>query len=178
MERGRKHTAQFKEKVALEAVKGHKTSGQLSSEFQVHPTVINRWKKQLLDSLPEVFQQGKKSPRTAEEALTGSLYQEIGRLKMELDWLKKKLPFSIEGRRGMVKVNQPHFSIVRQCRLVGLSRSSYYHRPAVETEENLRYMRLIDEQYMLTPFFGSRQMTRWLNIMPLRGNWWHHWGLR
>ena len=90
MERGRKHTAQFKEKVALEAVKGHKTSGQLSSEFQVHPTVINRWKKQLLDSLPEVFQQGKKSPRTAEEALTGSLYQEIGRLKMELDWLKKK----------------------------------------------------------------------------------------
>lgn len=63
----------------------------------------------------------------------------------------------------MVKVNQPNFSIVRQCRLVGLSRSSYYHRPAVETEENLRYMRLIDEQYMLTPFFGSRQMTRWLN---------------
>nr|VFK43816.1 MAG: hypothetical protein BECKSD772F_GA0070984_11579 [Candidatus Kentron sp. SD]VFK48993.1 MAG: hypothetical protein BECKSD772E_GA0070983_11539 [Candidatus Kentron sp. SD]VFK80736.1 MAG: hypothetical protein BECKSD772D_GA0070982_11492 [Candidatus Kentron sp. SD] len=58
MARGRKHTAQFKAKVALEAVKGQKTSGQLSSEFQVHPTVINRWKKQLLDSLPEVFQQG------------------------------------------------------------------------------------------------------------------------
>ena len=63
----------------------------------------------------------------------------------------------------MLSQKCPDFSIVSQCRLVGLSRSSYYYRPAVETEENLRYMRLIDEQYMLTPFFGSRQMSCWLN---------------
>nr|VFK00884.1 MAG: transposase [Candidatus Kentron sp. LFY] len=91
MAKGRnQHSAQLKAKVALEAVKGQKTTSQLSSEYQIHPTVINRWKKQLLESLPEVFQQGKKSPQTAEETLIGALYQEIGRLKMELDWLKKK----------------------------------------------------------------------------------------
>lgn len=63
----------------------------------------------------------------------------------------------------LIDRNHPDLSVSRQCELVGLSRSSYYHTPmALESQANLRYMRLIDEQYLRTPFFGNRQMTRWL----------------
>lgn len=63
----------------------------------------------------------------------------------------------------LIEPGHPQLSITRQCALIGLAPSSYYHSPcAEESEENLRYMRLIDEQYLVTPFFGSRQMTRWL----------------
>ena len=62
-------------------------------------------------------------------------------------------------------INPGHvdISITRQCQLLGVSRSSYYYRPNGKSEENLRYMRLIDEQYLRPPFFGYRQITRWLN---------------
>lgn len=102
-----RHTAQFKAKVALEAVKGQRTTSELSSEYQVHPTVINRWKKQLLESLPGLFQQGKKSPPTPEETLTGPLYQEIGRLKMELDWLKKSCLSRLKGDGTCLNPSRP-----------------------------------------------------------------------
>ena len=63
----------------------------------------------------------------------------------------------------LIEPHHPQLSIVRQCELIGLNRSSYYHSPcAVESEENLSYIRLIDEQYLRTPFYGSRQMTRYL----------------
>lgn len=62
-----------------------------------------------------------------------------------------------------IEAQHPDLSTARQCALVSLSRSSYYHTPCgVECAQNLRYMRLIDEQYLRTPFFGSRQMTRWM----------------
>lgn len=63
---------------------------ELSSEYGIHPTVINRWKKQALESLPQIMS-GKAAPGQREhEELVGRLYQEIGQLKVELDWLKKK----------------------------------------------------------------------------------------
>ena len=62
----------------------------------------------------------------------------------------------------LINQHHPDISITRQCQLLGVSRSSYYYRPAGETDENLQYMRQIDEQYLKTPFFGYRQMTRWL----------------
>lgn len=61
-----------------------------------------------------------------------------------------------------VEPRHPRISISRQCELLDISRSGYYYPPCGETPENLKYMRLIDEQYLRTPFFGSRQMTTWL----------------
>ena len=87
----RKHSDEFKAKVALEAVKGVRTLSELSSAFGVHPTVIAHWKRQLVESAARVFSGGDGSAGKREEELTGPLYQEIGRLKMEVDWLKKKL---------------------------------------------------------------------------------------
>lgn len=85
------HSKAFKTKVALEAVKGTMTSGELASQFGVHPSLIAKWKKTLLDGASELFATGKSARDSGDhDALTAPLYQEIGRLKMEVDFLKKK----------------------------------------------------------------------------------------
>jgi putative transposase len=69
------------------------------------------------------------------------------------------LPAAADLKRPLIEPSYPHLSIRRQCELLGLNRSSYYLPPATESEENLRLMRLIDEQFLKTPFYGSRRMT-------------------
>ncbi len=86
----RNHSAAFKAKVALEAVKGDKTIAELASQYEVHPTQIIQWKKQLLESLPDLFNNSPQKDRQKQDELTEHLYQQIGQLKVELDWLKKK----------------------------------------------------------------------------------------
>ncbi len=81
---------EFKAKVALEAVRGRLTINEISRQFGVHPNQISKWKKQFLESLPQIFDNPKKSQAAGDEELTNQLYQQIGRLKVELDWLKKK----------------------------------------------------------------------------------------
>jgi transposase-like protein len=94
MARTRKvHSSAFKAKVALAAVKELQTVSQLASAHRVHPTQIHQWKKQLLEGAEGVFSNGpgvKRSGKDAEECSTAELYEQIGRLKMELEWLKKK----------------------------------------------------------------------------------------
>lgn len=87
----RTFTDKFKAKVALEAVKGMKTLAELATEYQVHPNQISDWKKQLLSHAPEIFASGKKTQAKTQEELTAPLYEEIGRLKMDIKWLEKKL---------------------------------------------------------------------------------------
>jgi len=87
----RKHSEEFKAKVALEAVKGVRTLSELSGRFKVHSTVIAHWKRQLVERAPLVFGGGNATAVKSEEELTGPLYEKIGRLEVEVDWLKKKL---------------------------------------------------------------------------------------
>ncbi len=86
----RRFSAEFKVKVALEAIKGQKTVAELAGEYEVHANQITQWKKQLLESLPEVFGRRRERDAASQAELTDRLYQQIGRLKVELDWLKKK----------------------------------------------------------------------------------------
>jgi transposase len=90
----RKHSADFKAKVALEAIRERKTLIELSQEFEIHPTQIKRWKQLVLDSLPLAFDAEGKSvtatPDPAAAKMESELFEQIGRLKMENEWLKKK----------------------------------------------------------------------------------------
>lgn len=86
----KRYTAAFKSKVALEAIKGHKTISEIASEYEVLPNQVSQWKRQLRDGLEDIFTGPGKSNRS-EEKEKDRLYQEIGRLKVELDWIKKKL---------------------------------------------------------------------------------------
>ena len=87
----RKHyPADFKARVALEALKGHKTLNQVASEYGVHPNQVSTWKQQLKQGLPAIFSVAQTKAAHEEEALKDRLYQQIGQLQVELDWLKKK----------------------------------------------------------------------------------------
>ncbi len=83
------HSDSFKAKVALDAIRGVKTLAQLSSEHRVHQSQICAWKKRLLSNAAGLFSSG--SIGKSEEELTAPLYEQIGRLQMDLQWLKKKL---------------------------------------------------------------------------------------
>lgn len=87
----KRHSAELKAKVALEAIKGQKTVHEIASEYGVHPTQIAQWKKQALDELPDIFSHRRQKGAQEEAALQAALYQQIGQLKVELDWLKKKV---------------------------------------------------------------------------------------
>lgn len=87
----RKFTDKFKAKVALEAVRGVKTLSELASAYEVHPNQVSEWKKQLLAHAATLFSRGGKDASRNEEEVAAPLYEEIGRLKMDLKWLEKKL---------------------------------------------------------------------------------------
>ena len=84
------YSSDLKVRVALEAIKGHKTANEIAAEYGVHPTQIAQWKKQVLDGLPDLFSMRRSDQAKSEEALIASLYQQIGQLKVQVDWLEKK----------------------------------------------------------------------------------------
>lgn len=86
----RRFSADFKARVALEAIKGQKTVAELAGEHEVHANQVTQWKRQLLESLPEVFGRRRERDAAQQQELTDRLYQQIGQLKVELDWVKKK----------------------------------------------------------------------------------------
>jgi len=89
----KQYNADLKAKAALEAIKGQRTANEIASKFGIHPTVLAAWKRQAIEGLPEIFTKGR-SPATEDvEALKAGLYEEIGRLKVERDFLAKKVPF-------------------------------------------------------------------------------------
>jgi putative transposase len=86
----RRFSGTFKAKVALEAVKGDKSLAELAAKYEVHGNQISQWKKALLSGLPDLFSDKRRKKEKRAEDETAKLYEEIGRLKVERDWLKKK----------------------------------------------------------------------------------------
>jgi len=84
------YDGKYKAKVALEVIKSQKTISQIASEFDVHPNQATQWKKKVLEEIPNIFSRKRKREQKASEELQEELYRQIGKLKVELDWLKKK----------------------------------------------------------------------------------------
>jgi len=88
------HTLQTKVKVALEAIKGEKTTAEITSKYGIHSTQINNWKKQALEQIPNAFSKKRKKQKEDQQKLVDELYRQIGQLKVENDFLKKNIEYS------------------------------------------------------------------------------------
>lgn len=90
MKKRKQYSAAFKAKVALEVLKETQTVAQIAARYEVHPTMVNAWKRELLENLPGVFEDGRKNKQTSDPTqLTDQLYKQIGQLKVENDFLKQ-----------------------------------------------------------------------------------------
>jgi transposase-like protein len=87
----KQYSPKFKAKVAVEAIRGERTLTQLASQFHVHPMQVGLWRKTALEQLVELFVDGRKRKHSGADVEKDALYEQIGRLKVELDWLKKKV---------------------------------------------------------------------------------------
>ncbi|MEK6537378.1 MAG: IS3 family transposase [Actinomycetota bacterium] len=161
----RQHGADFKARVALAALKGDRTINEVAAHYEVHPAMVTTWKQEALAGLPGLFARRSRKDEAAAEVQQAGLYEQIGRLKVELDWLKKSSLLGLEERRVMIQIGHPEISVRRQCALLGLSRSGFYYEPVGPDAEDLALMRLLDEQYTRTPFYGVRKMRAWLETL-------------
>lgn len=90
MRQRKSYSADMKAKIAMEAIKGQRTVQEIGSHYSVHPSQVAQWKKHAVEHLAQVFQDGRSRDERADEELKAELYQQIGQLQVELDWLKKK----------------------------------------------------------------------------------------
>ncbi|MCA1617534.1 MAG: IS3 family transposase [Acidobacteria bacterium] len=165
------YSADFKAKVAIAAIKGQQTVNEIASIYSVHPNQVMAWKKQVLETVPDIFSARRVRAAQDDEELKAQLYQQIGQLKVELDWLKKKAgDCSVDQKRQMVEPEHEQISVRRQCEMLGFSRTGLYYKERGESAENLALMRRLDEQYTCTPFYGVERMTAWLRAQGYEVN--------
>ena len=152
----RNHSAEFKAKVALAAVRGDRTLSELASQFDVHPNQITQWKTQLLDRAAQLFGAG--TGQAEKPVDMKVLHAKIGELALENDFFRGRAhEGGIAGRKAMIDRDHK-LPLARQAKAVGISRGSIYYRPRPVGEAGLGLMRRIDELHLEYPFAGSRMM--------------------
>lgn len=161
------HTAEFKAKVGLEAVRDVKTITEIAHTYGVHPQLVGQWTKEILESAGALFETKRRPTRVEDKSGEDRLFSEIGRLKMEDDWLKKSWGSErLDARMGWVD-DADELPLSRQCELAEVPRATVYGRltatvPEDADTEDLLLCRLIDEEYTSRPFYGSRRMVVFL----------------
>lgn len=158
----KQHTAEFKAKVALEAIRGELTLAELAAKHGIDQTMIATWKKQAVEGMATTF-----SGKT--EAMQATSAAELTKPHVKMcQWWSSAIfveglrSMGVDRKRMVMDPAHPHLSIVRQCGLVSISRWAFYYEPTDETPLNLVPMRLIDELFLEIPFYGVRQMARYL----------------
>ena len=157
----RRFTAEFKAKVALEAIQGHRTVAELAKRHELHPNLIAQWKRQAIEKLAKVFDD--KASRTRRQPGRGSdeaARQDRTTCRRAGFFGESLRSLSLDRKRNMIDPGHPRLSIVRQCELAAVSRATFYRTPAGESAGTLALMRLIDETFLECPFYGARQMVR------------------
>ncbi|MEW6609898.1 MAG: IS3 family transposase [bacterium] len=151
---------EFMAKVALAAIKEEMTMAELSSKYEVHRTQISNWRKHVLEGVVDIFKGKKDKANKEKEKLVDELYRQIGQLRVENEWLKKKFASfeHCEDKKRLIEPEDEQLSIRRQCELLGLHRSNLYYEPVKVSEETLKIMNRIDEIFTEAPFYGSRKI--------------------
>ena len=138
-------------------VRGDETVPQLATRYGLHPTQVNAWKRQLTSQASELFARGKGSSSTP-DAQVEELYRVIGQLTVEKDFFSRQArSLSVSQHRAMIGPDTD-LRVSQQCRLLGLSRSTYYYQPAPVTADGLVLLRQMDEQYLKTPHLRRPQL--------------------
>ncbi|MFL9965392.1 IS3 family transposase, partial [Paraburkholderia sediminicola] len=157
----RTHSAAFKAKVAMAAVKGERTLAELAQQFDVHPNQITEWKRQLQERAADVFGAGGTAASEPQVDLK-ELHAKIGRLTLENEFFKRRAQQGgIAERKAMIDRDHA-LPVSQQARLVSIARSSVYYRAQPVSEADQLLMRRIDELHMEFPFAGARMLARLL----------------
>jgi len=175
MTKRKNHSAEFKARVALDAIREDLTLAELAKKHGVHSGQISTWKRAALDNMAFAFtKRGSDPGPEISTAEVEKLHSKIGQLVVERDFLAPSracshaLPgsgclASTSGDARQKMVSKDHkLSVRRQCALLTLARSNLYYQPKGESAENLRFMEIIDKQFLETPWYGSRQMARYM----------------
>ncbi|MEO9683100.1 MAG: IS3 family transposase [Tateyamaria sp.] len=161
MKKRKNHSPEFKAKVALEAIREEMTLAELSKKYGVHPTQIGTWKRAAIENMATAFTRRGSAPEQVSAADVDKLHSKIGQLVVERDFLAEASHQSRDARQKMVSRDHK-LSLRKQCELLQLSRSRLYYQRVGESAENLRFMEIIDKQFLETPWYGSRQMARFM----------------
>jgi transposase-like protein len=127
----RRHSAKFKARVAMEAIKGIKTASEIAAEYEIHPVQVSEWKIHLMDNMDSAF---KKDPKKKKDKdftpERNSLQAKVGQLTMEVEWLQKKVrTVGFGHRRQIIEPNLKRLSQRRQCQLLFIARSTAQYKP-------------------------------------------------
>jgi putative transposase len=159
MSKRKQHSPEFKAKVALEALKGEETVSELASRFGVHPTMIHQWKRALLEGASGVFERGGKKAGDRRGSGERAARQDRGAGRRQRFFVQKAQALDRQVRRKMVEPPTRGLSVGKQCKLLSISRSSFYYEPKGESGDEPRSDAPDRQQFLGDAVLGVRQMT-------------------